>query len=130
MFPNYEQAHMEGTAVPKLINDENFLKNDFMDRVKKRGKEIIDVRGFSSVMSAGKAILDHLHDWYQGTIEGVYVSMAVHCDGAYGVEKGLYCSFPVRCTGNFNYEVNKDVKLSEFAMSQLMTSVKELQEEK
>ena len=115
MFPNYELATMEDVLVEKMVKDEKFFKEEFLGRVKKRGKEIIDTRGFSSVMSAGKAILDHLHDWYLGTNEGVNISMAVHSDGCYGVEKGLYCSFPVRCTGNFNYEINKDVKLSEFA---------------
>jgi len=115
MFPNYEEANFENVQITKLIKDEEYLKNEFLNRVKKRGKEIIDTRGFSSVMSAGKAICDHLSEWYHGNNEGIFTSMAVLSDGCYDVEKGLYCSFPVHCTGNFGYEINKDVKLSVFA---------------
>ena len=55
---------------------------------------MLKAKGFSSVFPAGKALCDHLHDWYLGTDENVCVSMAVCSDGSYGIEKGIYCSFP------------------------------------
>jgi len=50
----------------------------------------------SSAASAANAACDHMHDWWVGTRDGEYVSMAVISDGnKYGVTDNLIYSFPV-----------------------------------
>lgn len=48
----------------QVISDNDYLNKDFIERVQKRGGEILNVRGKSSVFSAAKAVADHLKDWY------------------------------------------------------------------
>jgi malate dehydrogenase len=67
----------------------------------------LNVKGTSSVFSAGNAVIDHLRDWYLGTGDKI-VSMGVRSHGEYGIPEGLWTSLPVRCK-NFEYEVVKDV---------------------
>ena len=52
----------------------------------------------SSAASAANAACDHMHDWWVGTKEGEFVSMAVISDkNDYGVAPGVIYSFPVTC---------------------------------
>lgn len=53
--------------------------------------------------------------------------MGVVSDGSYGIPKGLFSSFPVRCK-NFEWEIIKGVKLSEFCKSKIKTTTDELEE--
>ena len=48
-----------------------------MEKVAKRGAEIISVMKKSSVPSAASSSADHIHDWVIGTRPGEYVSMGV-----------------------------------------------------
>ena len=68
--------------------------------MQKRGGEILNVKGTSSVFSAANAVIDHLKDWYAGS-EGI-VSMGVVSKGEYGIAEGLWTSLPVKCK-NFEY---------------------------
>jgi len=73
-----------------------FLDNEFLAKVQKRGSEIIDTCGKSSSSSAANAACDHVHDWWHGTGGKNLVSMAVISDGnTYGVPEGLMFSFPL-----------------------------------
>lgn len=56
---------------------------------------MIQARKMSSAMSAAKAAVDHMHDWWFGTSNGSWVSMGVISDGSYGVPKDLIYSMPV-----------------------------------
>jgi len=47
------------------------------------------------VISAAKALGDHLRDWYIGKDEGHYVSMGIVSDGSYNIPKGVVSSMPV-----------------------------------
>jgi len=49
----------------------------------------------SSAMSAAKAAVDHMRDWWNGTPTGTWVSMGVISDGSYGIPKDLIYSMPV-----------------------------------
>ena len=75
-----------------------WLDDTFLPRVAKRGAEIIEVRGSSSVASAANATIDHVRDWVHGTGEG-WTSAGVVSRGEYGVPEGLVCSFPVPSDG-------------------------------
>lgn len=90
--------------------DRAWLENSFIPTVQKRGGEILNVKGTSSVFSAANAVVDHLKDWHAGT-EGKIVSMGVRSNGEYGIPEGLWTSLPVRCK-NFEYEVIPNIELS------------------
>ena len=67
MFPNFEGATFEGKSVVETVNDTEWFRKDFINRVCKRGSEILKAKGFTAVFPAGKALCDHLYDWYHGT---------------------------------------------------------------
>ena len=76
--------------------DSNWVQNEFLNMVQKRGLEIIKMRNLSSAASAAKAICDHVSNWILGTEFSNIVSMVVSSDGnPYGIENGLFFSFPV-----------------------------------
>ena len=58
MYPDLDNASIDGKSVSEIINDNNWIENDFLVRVQQRGKEIIDARGASSAASAANAAID------------------------------------------------------------------------
>lgn len=109
-YPCINHIKVKGQPIAELV-DQEWLQTTYISKVQKRGGEVLEVRGGSSVFSAANAVIDHLRDWYQGTDK--IVSMGVFSDGSYGIPQGLVSSFPVRCK-NFTYEIVKDYELSEF----------------
>ena len=83
-YPCLKHITVKGQNISELA-DENWLKNVFIPKVQKRGGEILEVRGGSSVFSAANAVVDHLRDWYEGTGDKV-ISMGVKSDGSYGIQ--------------------------------------------
>jgi malate dehydrogenase len=105
-----------------------WLDEVFLPRVAKRGAEIIEVRGSSSVASAANAAIDHVRDEQLGTHRGV-TSAAVVSRGEYGVPEGLVCSFPVTSDGN-GYRVVEGLALDDRARRLIDASVAELESER
>jgi malate dehydrogenase len=103
-----------------------WLDDVFIPRVAKRGAEIIEVRGSSSVASAANAAIDHVRDEQLGSGRGV-TSAAVVSRGEYGVPEGLVCSFPVTSRGDgHGYRVVEGLDLDDRARRRLAASVEEL----
>jgi malate dehydrogenase len=124
-YPCIAHIRVKGRPVREFVS-EDWLRGIFIPSVQKRGGEILNVRGGSSVFSAACAIVDHLRDWAIGTDK--VVSMGVASRGEYGIPAGLFPSLPVRC-GKFRYEVVKGIELSEFCQSSIAKTVKEMKEE-
>lgn len=101
-----------------------WLDDVFIPRVARRGAEIIDVRGSSSVASAANAAIEHVRDEQLGTA-GRTTSAAVLSRGEYGVPEGLVCSFPVTSDGD-GYRVVEGLGLDARGRSRFDTSVAEL----
>lgn len=59
------------------INDNKWVMEEFIPRVQKRGAEIIQAKGSSSVASAAMAIVRHIKEWHLGTEDGEFVSMGL-----------------------------------------------------
>jgi malate dehydrogenase len=129
MYPDLFNAKVKGRIAAEVVDDQDWLENDFLPMVGKRGAAIIDARGASSAASAANAAIDHVHDWVLGTAEGDWVSMAVPSDGSYGVEDGLISSFPCRCSGG-NWEIVQGLELNDFSREKLELTVNELKEER
>jgi malate dehydrogenase len=129
MYPDLFNARVKGRIAAEVVDDQDWLENDFLPTVGKRGAAIIEARGSSSAASAANAAIDHVHDWMLGTPEGDWVSMAVPSDGSYGVDEGLISSFPCRCSGG-RWEIVEGLELNDFSKSKLEVTVNELKEER
>lgn len=112
------------------INDDNWIKNQFIPTVQKRGAAIIAARKLSSAMSAAKAICDHLRNIWYGTEGDSWVSMGIVSDGSYGIEKGLVYSYPVRIDKNRNWSIVQGLNINDWSRDLMDKTAQELTEEK
>jgi malate dehydrogenase len=128
-YPDIFHAKVGGRNAAEVVSDQEWLENDFIPTVQKRGAAIIEARGASSAASAANAAIDHVHDWVLGTADGEWVSMAIPSDGSYDVEEGIISSFPVTCRGG-SYEIVQDLEINEFSRARIDATVNELKEER
>ncbi len=128
-YPDIFHAEVGGANAAELVGDQDWLENDFIPTVQKRGAAIIDARGASSAASAASATIDSARDWLQGTPEGDWVSMAVVSDGSYGVPDGLVSSFPVTTQGGA-WTIVPGLDIDDFSRARIDASTAELGEER
>jgi malate dehydrogenase len=128
-YPDIFHAKVKGQDAAEAVDDQDWLENEFIPTVQKRGTAVIEARGASSAASAANAAIDHVRDWVLGTPEGDWVSMGIPSDGSYGVDEGLISGFPVTCS-NGSYEVVQGLELNDFSRSLLEKTVNELKEER
>jgi malate dehydrogenase len=128
-YPDLFHTKVDGEEARKVVDDDAWIKEQFIPRVAKRGAEIIDARGASSAASAANAAIDHIHDWVLGTPEGDWTSMSIPSDGSYGVPEGIISSFPVTCSGG-EYSIVQGLEIDDFSRERIDASVAELQEER
>jgi malate dehydrogenase len=128
-YPDIFHAQVRGKNAAEVVSDQQWLENDFIPTVAKRGAAIIEARGFSSAASAANAAVDHVYDWVNGTADGDWTSAAIVSDGSYGVPAGLVSSFPV-VSRDGAWEVVPDLEINDFSRSRIDASVGELQEER
>jgi malate dehydrogenase len=128
-YPDIFHARVDGKNAAELVDDQEWLENDFIPTVQKRGAAIIDARGASSAASAASATVDSARDWLRGTAPGDWTSMAVVSDGSYGVAEGLISSFPVTTTDG-DWEIVQGLDINDFSRSRIDASAAELSEER
>jgi malate dehydrogenase len=128
-YPDIFHAKVAGKNAAAVVGDQQWVENDFIPTVQKRGASVIEVRGASSAASAANAAIDHVNDWVLGTPEGDWVSMAIPSDGSYGVEEGLVSSFPVTCSGG-SYNIVQGLEIDDFSRSRIDATVDELKAER
>lgn len=113
------------------VNDDAWLRGEFVTTIQKRGGEIIKRRKLSSAMSAAKAACDHMRNWFSGTREGEWVSMAICSDGSYNIPEGFMYSFPVRVDASTkDWSIVQGLQIDDFCREKMTTTLKELEEEK
>jgi malate dehydrogenase len=127
MYPDLFNAKVNGESAADVVDDQDWIENEFLPTVGKRGAAIIDARGASSAASAASAAIDHVRDWVLGAED--WRSMAIPSDGSYGVDEGLISSFPCTCSGG-SYEIVEGLELTDFSRSKIQASVDELKEER
>jgi len=131
-FPDVSHATVAGRSVMEALAERvgdvrPWLEDVFIPRVARRGAEIIEVRGSSSVASAASAAIDHVRDWVRGTED--WTSAAVVSHGEYGVPEGLVSSFPVRSEDG-RWVVVEGLELDDWARARIDASVAELIDER
>ena len=128
-YPDITHARIGGRPATGVVTDREWLDNDFIPTVQKRGAAIIAARGASSAASAASAAVDHIHDWMLGTPADDWVSMAVPSDGSYGVADGVIVSLPVTCADG-SYQVVPDLDIDDASRTRIDASVAELFDER
>ena len=128
-YPDIIHAKVNGQNAAEVVDDQDWIANQFIPTVQKRGAAVIEARGASSAASAANAAIDHVHDWVLGTKPDDWVSMAIPSDGSYGVDEGLISSFPVTCNDG-RYEIVQGLEIDDFSRGRIETTVNELKEER
>jgi len=127
MYPNFENAKIDGKPLTDVITDREWLEGDFLKTIQQRGKAIITARGKSSAASAANAALDTVRSLTTPTPAGEWFSAAVVSDGnPYGIADGLIYSFPLRSKGNGDYEIVSGLDISDYARGKLKATEEEL----
>ncbi|WP_297776398.1 malate dehydrogenase [Mycobacterium sp.] len=128
-YPDIFHAEVGGKNAAEVVNDQNWIENDFIPTVAKRGAAIIDARGASSAASAASATVDAARSWLLGSPEGDWVSMAVFSDGSYGVPEGIVSSFPVT-TKDGDWSIVQGLEIDEFSRGRIDKTTAELVDER
>ncbi len=128
-YPDLFHCEVGGQNAAALVDDQQWLENEFIPTVAKRGAAIIQARGASSAASAANAAIDHMRDWALGTPDGDWVSMAVPSDGSYDVPEGIISSFPCT-TAAGDYHIVQGLEIDDFSRSRIDASTAELVSER
>ncbi len=127
-FPDIAHASVADALAADVVDDA-WYRNEMIGKVQKRGAAIIESRGFSSAASAASAAIDHMRDWFNGTIDGQWVSMGVVSSGEYEITSGLVYSYPCTCNkGEWNIVSGLDI--APFAREMMKNTEDELIEER
>jgi malate dehydrogenase len=128
-YPDFYHAKIDGKFVPEVITDLNWLQNDFITTVQKRGAEVIKVRGASSAASAANAAISSVYHLTHDTVAGESFSVGRCSQGEYGVDEGLIFSVPCRTEGG-KLKVVTGLKLNEFSQGKFDLTLDELRKER
>jgi malate dehydrogenase len=129
MYPDLVNAKVKGQRAWDAVGDEEWIVDEFIPTVGKRGAAIIEARGASSAASAANAAIDHVRDWSLGTPGDDWVSMAVPSDGSYGVEAGLISGFPCRARDGA-WSIVEGLEINDFSRQRIDATVDELRGER
>jgi malate dehydrogenase len=124
-YPDISYATINGQPARSLLEEE-WIVNEFMPTVQKRGAAVIKTRGSSSAASAAYAAISHMRDWTLGTDE--WTSMAIPSDGSYNILEGLIYSFPVTIKDGV-INIVQGLEIDQFSQKYLLTSQHELEQE-
>lgn len=133
-YPDVSHAYVvnpDGSrvSVATAVNDDAWLKGEFVKEVQGRGAAVIKARKLSSALSAAKAIGDHMRVWWKGTAEGEITSMGVMSDGSYGIRPGVIYSQPVTIKDGV-ITVVRDLNIDEFSRQKMNATSEELFQER
>jgi len=128
MFPDYSNTSISGNSATDVITDDNWLKNEYLPGVGKRGAAIIKARGLSSAASAANALINHVQSLY--TISDDIHSIVVCSQGQYGFADGVWAGMPVRTVSPGTYEVVDSYEHDDFAKKALSKTNDELVSER
>lgn len=127
-LPDFVNAKMKGKP---LNHERKWLETDFIEKVQKRGAEVIAARGKSSAASAASAAIDAMKEICTPTPPGHWYSSGIWSEkNPYGIDEELVFSFPCRTTQNGEIEIVPGLNIDSFLQERLKVTEKELKEEK
>ncbi|MFA6970444.1 MAG: malate dehydrogenase [Gallionella sp.] len=128
-YPDLDHAEIRGRLVRDILPDQDWVENDFIPTVQKRGASVIEARGLSSAASAANAAVSHVHDWMLSSHHNDWVTMSVPSDGSYGIAEGVIYGFPVTCKHG-HFSIVQDLPISELGWKHMKDSYQELLDER
>lgn len=129
--PDFLNARILGASAVDVIQDENWLKEEFTPRVQTRGGALIQKWGRSSAASTAVSIADAIKSLVTPTPEGDWFSSGVYTNGnPYGIAEDLIFSMPCRSTGDGNWELVTDCYVDDYLRDRIRKSEDELIAEK
>jgi len=128
-FPDFENARIDSKPAAAAIDDDEWLRGEFITTVQQRGAQIIEARGASSAASAANAVVDSVRSIVTPTPQGQCVSLAVVSHGEYGTPDGLVFGFPVSSDGAA-WHVVQGLEHSAFARERIRLTTDELESER
>lgn len=129
--PDFLNARIHQARAVDVIQDEQWLKEEFTPRVQKRGSALIQKWGRSSAASTAVSIADAIKSLITPTPEGDWFSSGVYSNGnPYGIAEDLIFSMPCRSTGDGNWELVTDCEIDDYMCERIKKSEGELVAEK
>ena len=128
-YPDLDHTEIRGRLVRDILADQNWVENEFIPTVQKRGAAVIEARGLSSAASAANAAVSHIHDWMLSSHHNDWVTMSVPSDGSYGIPEGVIYGFPVTCKHG-RYHIVQGLPISALGRKHMEESYRELTEER
>jgi malate/lactate dehydrogenase len=131
MVPDYLNCVVDGRPVAEIIDDPDWLRGDFPEAVRSRGKEVIQLRGKSSAVSAAVGVVSGLRSLVKVTPYDNCFTAGVISDGnPYGVPDGLICGFPCHSNGEGDWEIASGFRLDDHLEAAIAVSVRSLIDER
>ena len=130
MYPDPYNAQIDGVSAVEVINDLDWVENEYLPLVQQRGKAVIDARGASSAASAANAAIDTVKAVDNKTEEGDWFSAAVPSDGSYGIPEDLIFGFPLTSNDQGKVDIVQGIELNDFAQTKIKITTDELLSEK
>ncbi|TLY48731.1 MAG: malate dehydrogenase [Gammaproteobacteria bacterium] len=124
-YPDFYNAKIANEPAFKVISDKNWLENDFIPIVQKRGAAVIKARGASSAASAANAVVDSIYRLTHDTKKDDFFSVASCSMGQYGVDEGLIFSFPSR-VDNGRLSIINNIQHNSFGQEKIKLTLEEL----
>ena len=128
MYPDFEYAKAKNKPIVELCK-RAWLENDFLQKVKQRGAEIISYRGSSSAASAAFACAKHVAS-LAGTGVSTLSAAVITDANYYDLPKDLCFSLPLTIKDDGSWEVINGIPLSAYARQQLKITTDDLLAEK
>ncbi|MGQ0607141.1 MAG: malate dehydrogenase [Chloroflexota bacterium] len=129
-FPDAWHATIGGSPAPDVIDDEEWLRGEFIASVQQRGAAIIKARGQSSAASAANAVIDTVRSIARPTGALFSAAIPAPAPGGYDVPAGLVFGYPLRATDPGAVEVMQGIQHDAFARSMIEATTNELLEER
>lgn len=124
-YPDIYNATIFGKKAMDIIQDEKWIKNEFLVNVQQRGSAIIKARGLSSAASAANAVVETVKN-IENEIKGKEpFSVAISSDGSYGIEKGILFGFPV-VSDSIKCFIKSDFSHNEYSLEKIKETYNEL----
>jgi malate dehydrogenase len=126
-FPDVYHATIGGEPAGRVINDDEWIRGDFLSTVQQRGAAIIKARGQSSAASAANAVVDTVRNITQPTGEQFSAAIPAPADPTgYSVPEGLVFGYPLRATTPGRVSIVQGVEHGEWAQSKIQATLDEL----
>jgi len=129
--PDFFHARIQDVPVLNVIEDHQWLENDFILNVQQRGTEILHKRGKSSAASAAQAIIDSVQDVIYPTEPNRWFSAGfISLNNPYGVADDLVFSFPCQTDLEGKHKIISGLEINEFLQHKFRLTEQELKEER